>query len=164
MNRNVNVVESMLWIAALFAFLMTAVGPAMAGQTKPQASSGSDASSKAAMVSVDPFKSLFIPPPQPPPTPPDVIVKECPAGNYIEDRSLDQLQLVGIILTSSKKRALFQESSGKGHIFPEGACVGSNNSRILRIKNDRVVFQDKTKDFRGDVTVNKRVMMLRKGK
>jgi len=153
-------VVSMLCVAALLALLVTAGG----GKVAAQQAGSSDSKSKAAMVAVDPFKSMFIEKvPPPPPRPPEQ-VKECPAGMYLENLSLDHLRLVGIILTSSKSRALFQVSSGKGHIFPEGACVGPHFSRIVRIENDRVVFQEKTRDSHGEETITNREMSLRKGK
>jgi len=164
MKRLLNRIMAMLAVAALPACLSIIGGPWSPANAGQKISGGSEAAGNASMVSVDPFQSIFIEAGLGPVPDPDVEVKDCPEGHYLENLSLGQLNLVGIILTTGKSRALFQEASGRGHILAEGMCLGPHYSRIVRIKNDLVVFEEKLKNVRGEVTVNKRVVRLRKRK
>ena len=82
----------------------------------------------------------------------------------LEKLDLSQLKLVAIILMQSGKKnvAMVQESSGKGYMVKVGTYIGTNNGRIIEIKNDEIIIKERVKNFKGVFEDRLKPMKLQK--
>ena len=71
----------------------------------------------------------------------------------LETIELSQLRLTGIILATSGPRGLVQESTGKGHIVKVGTYIGARGGKVVSILKDKVIIEEKMKDFSGKIVV-----------
>ncbi|MEE9279963.1 MAG: pilus assembly protein PilP [Myxococcota bacterium] len=74
----------------------------------------------------------------------------------LERFDLSQLTVTGIIWSTEDPRALVEDPTGKGYIVSEGAGIGKNKGRIVRIDDNRVVVKETYVDFHHKAT-NKEV-------
>ena len=67
----------------------------------------------------------------------------------LEKIDLSQLTLVGVIKFSSGYKAIVQEQSGKGYVIQKGTYIGTNYGQVTEIKSDRILIQEKVKNYLG---------------
>ena len=70
----------------------------------------------------------------------------------LERFDLSQLMVTGIIWGSKRPRALIEDPTGKGYIVDEGAGIGKNKGRIVRIDDNRVIVKETYVDFQNKAT------------
>ena len=80
----------------------------------------------------------------------------------LEMIDLNQLTLTAVIISDNENRALVEESSGKGYIIEKGTSIGTHYGKVVKIKKDRIIIEEETKDMFGKVTIDKREMKLQK--
>jgi type IV pilus assembly protein PilP len=67
----------------------------------------------------------------------------------LERIDLSQLTLVGVIKFPSGYKAIVEEQSGKGYVIKKGTYIGTNYGQVTEIQNDRIMIQEKVKDYLG---------------
>jgi len=67
----------------------------------------------------------------------------------LEKIDLSQLTLVGVIKFSSGYKAIVQEQSGKGYVIQKGTYIGTNYGQVTEIQSDRILIQEKVKNYLG---------------
>ncbi len=82
----------------------------------------------------------------------------------LEKLDLSQIKLVAVITMQSEKKnvAMVQESSGKGYMVKVGTYIGTNNGRIIEIKNDKIIIKERIKNFKGILQDRLKPMKLQK--
>jgi type IV pilus assembly protein PilP len=80
----------------------------------------------------------------------------------LERISLNQLNLVAIIRSSSGNRALVEESSGKGYIIKNGTYIGLNSGIVTQINTNNVIVEEEVENLMGELTLQNTEMKLRK--
>lgn len=78
----------------------------------------------------------------------------------LEKIDLSQLQLTGVLRTSTTIKAMVQDGSGKGYIVSQGTYMGDKGGQINRILKDRVVVEEKYLDVFGKIAVRERELKL----
>lgn len=83
------------------------------------------------------------------------------AKTPLETYQLGQLKLVGVVAQSeSGYRAMVEDSAGLGYIITTGTPIGSSGGVVRSIEPRRVVIEESTRDFYGDVKPKEVVMEL----
>ena len=67
----------------------------------------------------------------------------------LEEFDVSQLSVVGVVWNIGNARALIQDPSGQGFIVGEGARVGKNDGRIIKIDDSVVVVKETYVDQMG---------------
>ena len=67
----------------------------------------------------------------------------------LEEFDVSQLSVVGVVWNVGNARALIQDPSGQGFIVSEGARVGKNDGRIIKIDDSVVVIKETYVDLMG---------------
>ncbi len=67
----------------------------------------------------------------------------------LEEFDVNQLSVVGVVWNIGNARALIQDPSGQGFIVSQGARVGKNEGRIIRIDDSVVVVKETYVDLMG---------------
>jgi type IV pilus assembly protein PilP len=67
----------------------------------------------------------------------------------LEEFDVSQLSVVGVVWNVGNARALIQDPSGQGFIVSEGARVGKNEGRIIKIDDSVVVVKETYVDMMG---------------
>jgi type IV pilus assembly protein PilP len=67
----------------------------------------------------------------------------------LEEFDVSQLSVVGVVWNVGNARALIQDPSGKGFIVSEGARVGKNDGRIIKIDDSVVIVKETYVDLMG---------------
>jgi type IV pilus assembly protein PilP len=67
----------------------------------------------------------------------------------LEEFDVSQLSVVGVVWNVGNARALIQDPSGQGFIVSEGARVGKNDGRIIKIDDSVVVVKETYVDLMG---------------
>jgi len=67
----------------------------------------------------------------------------------LEEFDVSQLSVVGVVWNVGNARALIQDPSGQGFIVGEGARVGKNEGRIIKIDDSVVVVKETYVDMMG---------------
>jgi type IV pilus assembly protein PilP len=80
----------------------------------------------------------------------------------LEKINISQLKLVAILLAESGNRAMVEDVTGKPYILVSGTYIGVNSGTVSKILKDRVVIEEKTKDFLGRESANTRELKLQK--
>ncbi len=80
----------------------------------------------------------------------------------LEQFSLSQLKLVGIIHAPSGKKAMVQEASGKGYVVTKGTYIGRKSGKIVEILMDRIIVEEEVEDIYGKVSVQKKPLIIQK--
>ncbi len=90
-------------------------------------------------------------------------VKPTTALTPLQQFSLDQLTVRGIIWGLSNAKAIIEDPTGKTYIVGIGTKIGKNNGVIIRILNDKIVVLEQYTDvFTGKVKTNEVTMELKK--
>jgi Tfp pilus assembly protein PilP len=83
------------------------------------------------------------------------------ARTPLQTYQLGQLKLVGIVVESSQGyRAMVEDSAGLGYIITTGTPIGSSGGVVRSIEPRRVVIEESTRDFYGDMKPKEVVMEL----
>lgn len=83
------------------------------------------------------------------------------ARTPLENYQLGQLKLVGVVAQSAEGyRAMVEDSAGLGYIITTGTPIGSSGGVVRSIEPRRVVIEESTRDFYGDVKPKEVVMEL----
>ena len=80
----------------------------------------------------------------------------------LEKLDLGQLKLTAIVTTNGFKRALVEESTGKGYVVTVGTRIGLERGTITEIDQGRIVIEHQTEDDFGKATSQKRELKLQK--
>lgn len=80
----------------------------------------------------------------------------------LEKIDISQLKLVAIIQARSGNRATVQDGTGKPYILTAGTYIGIKSGIVTKILKDRVVVEEKTKDFLGRENIYTRELKLQK--
>ncbi len=87
----------------------------------------------------------------------DVVDARTPLETY----QLGQLKLVGVIAQPSQGyRAMVEDSAGLGYIITTGTPIGSSGGVVRSIEPKRVVIEESTRNFYGDLEPKEVVMEL----
>ena len=71
----------------------------------------------------------------------------------LERIHLSQLKLVGIVVSADGNKALLESASGKGYVVQEGAFIGTNAGKIVRIQKDRILIEEEIEDETGKLKI-----------
>jgi Tfp pilus assembly protein PilP len=82
-------------------------------------------------------------------------------GGPLEQFDISQLSLVGVIWHASNARALVQDPSGMSYIVAEGARIGKNDGRVMRIDDNLMVVRETYEDWQGEETTKNIEMRIR---
>ncbi|MBF0202928.1 MAG: pilus assembly protein PilP [Desulfamplus sp.] len=69
----------------------------------------------------------------------------------LEKLDFGQMKLVAILNRESESVAMVQESTGKGYIVNIGTYMGRDSGQVISIEKDKLVIQEKVKDYKGNV-------------
>jgi type IV pilus assembly protein PilP len=73
---------------------------------------------------------------------------------------ISQLKLVAIMVGTGEGKALVEDSEGKGYIVEKGVYVGRNFGKVKSILKDRVIIEERYKDYMGQVKTKDIVLQL----
>jgi Tfp pilus assembly protein PilP len=79
----------------------------------------------------------------------------------LEQFDVNQLSLVGVVWHAHNARALVQDPSGMSYIVAEGAKIGKNNGRVMRIDDNLMVVKETYEDWNGEETTKDIEMRIR---
>jgi len=77
------------------------------------------------------------------------LLAETEVRGPLEEFDVSQLSVVGVVWNVGNARALIQDPSGQGFIVGEGARVGKNDGRIIKIDDSVVVVKETYVDLMG---------------
>jgi type IV pilus assembly protein PilP len=80
----------------------------------------------------------------------------------LEKIDLSQLQLVAVLQAASGDRAMVEDAAGKGYVLRLGTFVGLNSGVVTKIQKDRVVIEEKSRDFLGRESSGTKELKLQK--
>jgi type IV pilus assembly protein PilP len=69
----------------------------------------------------------------------------------LEKFDLGQLRLIGVILGKGEPRAMVVAPDGKSYILKKGIKAGKNDGRVIEIKADAVLVEERYYDFSGEI-------------
>jgi type IV pilus assembly protein PilP len=78
----------------------------------------------------------------------------------LQKYDLSQLRLVAIIIGKGEGRAMVEDAEGKGYIIEKGVYVGSNFGKVKAVLKDRVIIEERYKDYLGKVQSKEVVLEL----
>jgi type IV pilus assembly protein PilP len=78
----------------------------------------------------------------------------------LENFTLDQLRLTGIITGIAMPMAMVEDPSGRGHMVKVGERVGPNSGRVSAILRDKLVITEECRDAAGRKRFNKLELTL----
>ncbi len=61
--------------------------------------------------------------------------------------AINQVKLVGIIMSPKGNKAVVQDAAGKGYIITKGAYIGMNFGKVARILKNKVVLHEEFEDY-----------------
>jgi Tfp pilus assembly protein PilP len=79
----------------------------------------------------------------------------------LEQFDVSQLSLVGVVWHAANARALVQDPSGMSYIVAEGARIGKNDGRVMRIDDNLMVVKETYEDWQGEETTKDIEMRIR---
>jgi Tfp pilus assembly protein PilP len=81
----------------------------------------------------------------------------------LEQFDISQLAVVAVVWDTHEPRALIADPSGRPYIIGEGAEVGKNDGRVVKIDDDIVVVKETYVDWLGEKTTKDIEMRLKSG-
>jgi type IV pilus assembly protein PilP len=78
----------------------------------------------------------------------------------LQKYDLSQLKLVAIIVGAGEGSAMVEDSEGKGYIIKKGVYVGTNFGKVKTVLKDRVVIEERYKDYTGQVKEKEIILRL----
>ena len=100
----------------------------------------------------DPFRSFHFKNPKEP------VVATGPLSDF----DLVQLSVVGVVWNTTNPRALVADPAGRSFVLKEGASIGKNSGRVIRIMDDMILVKEKFVDFEGTVSTKDVEMRIEK--
>ena len=85
--------------------------------------------------------------------------EEIPA-TPLQKYDLSQLKLVAIIVGTGEGSAMVEDSEGKGYIIKKGVYVGTNFGKVKTVLKDRVIIEERYKDYTGQVKEKEIILRL----
>jgi type IV pilus assembly protein PilP len=73
---------------------------------------------------------------------------------------LDNLNLVGIVVSETGNKAMFEDPSGKGYLVIEGMYIGNKLDKVVAILKDRVIIEAMEEDISGKKSNTRREIRL----
>ncbi len=92
-------------------------------------------------------------------TPVKPVGEEIPA-TPLQKYDLSQLRLVAIIVGAGDGSAMVEDSEGKGYIIKKGVYVGANFGKVKSVLKDRVIIEERYKDYTGQVREKEIILRL----
>lgn len=80
----------------------------------------------------------------------------------LEKIDLSQLKLVAVLQAQSGNKAMVEDATGKGYVVIPGTFIGINSGRVTEILRDRILVEEKAKDFLGKVRTDTKELKLQK--
>lgn len=81
----------------------------------------------------------------------------------LEQFDISQLAVVAVVWDTHQPRALIADPSGRPYIVAEGAEVGKNDGKVVKIDDDIVVVKETYVDWLGEKTTKDIEMRLKSG-
>ena len=78
----------------------------------------------------------------------------------LQQYDLSQLKLVAILVGKGEGKAMVEDAEGKGYIVEKGIYVGRNFGKVKAVMKDRVVIEERYKDYMGQVKTKEIVLQL----
>jgi type IV pilus assembly protein PilP len=78
----------------------------------------------------------------------------------LQKYDLSQLKLVAIIVGAGEGSAMVEDSEGKGYIIKKGVYVGSNYGKVKTVLKDRVIIEERYKDYTGQIKEKEIILRL----
>lgn len=74
--------------------------------------------------------------------------------------ALQEIRLVGIVVSAEKKMAVVEDRAGKFYDLFPGTAVGVNEGKVVEIGEDHVVIVEKERDIDGRVKEQRRILRM----
>lgn len=134
----------------------------------PKAASTQETSSSTAPVIIEESKYVYDPTDKRDPFQPFIATQTPfrPPGaeeipiTPLQQYDLSQLKLVAILVGTEEGRAMVEDSEGKGYIVEKGVYVGRNFGKVKAVLKDRVIIEERFKDYMGQVKTKEIVLEL----
>ena len=78
----------------------------------------------------------------------------------LQQYDLSQLKLVAILVGKGEGKAMVEDAEGKGYIVEKGIYMGRNFGKVKAVMKDRVVIEERYKDYMGQVKTKEIVLHL----
>lgn len=78
----------------------------------------------------------------------------------LQKYDLSQLKLVAIMVGKGDGKAMVEDSEGKGYIVEKGVYIGRKFGKVKAVFKDRVVIEERYKDYMGQVKTKEIVLQL----
>jgi len=75
---------------------------------------------------------------------------------------IDNLSLVGIVVSETGNKAMFEDPSGKGYLVIEGMSIGNTSDKVVAILKDRVIIEAMEEDISGQKSHVRKEIRLQK--
>jgi len=72
-----------------------------------------------------------------------------PFAKPLEKIELNNLKLMGVMLSDSGNIAIIRDPNGKEYIISEGARIGVNSGRVIRILGQKIIIEEQLRDTNG---------------
>ena len=71
----------------------------------------------------------------------------------LQKYKLAQIKLVAIIWSIEEPVAMFEDDAGEGYIVKKGTLIGKRKGKVSGIFKDRVVVEQRVRDFKGNIKI-----------
>jgi Tfp pilus assembly protein PilP len=86
--------------------------------------------------------------------------RKSPLVTPLEKIELKNLKLMGVMFSDSGNIAIIKDPNGKEHIISEGARIGVNSGRVIRILTQKIIIEEQHRDTNGDFVIIKKELSL----
>jgi type IV pilus assembly protein PilP len=83
-----------------------------------------------------------------------------PLVTPLEKIELKNLKLMGVMLSDSGNIAIIKDPNGTEYIISEGARIGVNSGRVIRILGQKIIIEEQLGDTNGDFIKVKKELFL----
>jgi len=83
-----------------------------------------------------------------------------PLGTPLEKIKLKNLKLMGVLLSDSGNIAIIKDPKGKEYIISEGARIGVNSGRVIRILGQKIIIEEQLRDANGNIIKVKKELTI----
>lgn len=99
----------------------------------------------------DPFKSLLL----------GIKEKKTAGLTPLQQRSLGELRVIGIVWGPKSYMAMIETPDGKGYVVKEGTFVGPEGGVVKKVTEDSIIIEEMHTDFYGKKVAKTTVLRLR---
>ena len=92
-------------------------------------------------------------------TPVKPVEEEIPV-TPLQQYDLSQLKLVAILVGKEGGRAMVEDTEGKGYVIEKGVYVGRRFGKVKAVLKDRVIIEERYKDYMGKVKSKEIILRL----